>query len=363
MRILTISNTPHDPSQGSGYVITGYVEGLRERGHSVDAYGPEDWLWWDVRRARRYLYPLMIASFGLQAYRRKPYDLIELWGGVTWLLAILLRWTKGENATIVHHSNGIEQHRVVVQRQSSAADAQLERWFQWDLSWFYDRGLEAADAIVTVSKYDLPFLKNKRYIPQKRIYTIPNPLPNFFLGQNVQWDRPRRVGFCGNWNSIKNIRLLRNDLPLFLRDHPEWSFSVMGVGDTEVKSDFPEDVRPQIEVIPFLKREKLVDWYHSLAIFTLPSIYESFGLVMAEAMACGVALVATRVGFASGLTDGEEAYVLSKKTSPHLKEALETLAEDEKRRRQMARGGYERVQELRWETATRKLDNIYRNIT
>ncbi|PQJ35069.1 hypothetical protein BSZ35_11105 [Salinibacter sp. 10B] len=362
MRILSVSNTPHDPSQGSGYVITGYVERLRERGHTVDAYGPADWAWGDIRRGRRYFFPVMIAIFAFWHCRPGDYDLVELWGGPTWLLALYLQWIHPE-VPLVHHSNGIEQHRVVVQRQTTEDDLQLEHWFQWDLSQLYDWGLHAADAIVTVSTYDVPFLIEREYVPEELVYTIQNPLPDFFLGQTVQYDRPKRVGFCGNWSRIKNIRLLESDVPSFLRDHPNWMFSVVGVGDMDVRENFPKDVRSQIEVIPYLEREALLDWYRDLAIFTLPSIYESFGMVMTEAMACGAALVATRVGFASGLSHGDNAYLLSQKQSPHLHRALTALAADDGKRRQIARCGHECVQELRWDDAADRLEEFYEKLT
>jgi glycosyltransferase involved in cell wall biosynthesis len=302
-----------------------------------------------------------MALFGLWYCSPNDYDLVELWGGGAWLLAVLLNQL-APNVPLVHHSNGIEQHRIAVQQRSPGADIQNTRWFQWDVSLLHDWGLHAADAIVTVSSYDLPFLKERKYVPEERLHAVDNPLPHLFLGRNVQYDRPNRIGFCGSWIAVKNPSLLRNDLTSFLRNHPDWIFSVVGVGDTDVAYQFPRDVREQIKVIPFLEREKLVDWYHGLAIFTLPSVYESFGLVMAEAMACGCALVATNAGFAHSLEHEQEALILPEPQSPHLRTALDTLAEDEVLRRRLAQNGYERVQNLRWDRAVDQLESIYKSL-
>jgi glycosyltransferase involved in cell wall biosynthesis len=364
MRILSISNDPHDPGNGSGYVITGYVEGLRDRGHTVDAYGPEDWRLFHPHRGRRYVYPVLMALFGLRTYlsRSCDYDLVEVWGGASWLLAVLLKsiWP---SLCVVHHSNGIEQHRIAVE-QASGLESVESTWFQVDFSAPYDWGLHACDAIITVGSYDVPFLEQKAYVPPERIYAIENPLPDMFLDRDVSLDqRPARIGFCGSWLPRKGLQVMRSDVAEFLREHPSWTFSVVGSRDVDVKGGFPSGVRDQIDVTPFMPRDDLIEWYHSLSVFMLPSIYESFGMVAAEAMACGAAAVTTNVGFAHGLTHGEEVFKLEAPTSPHLYEALTKLATDEALRRTLAANGYERVQSLSWERALDRLETAYTTLT
>lgn len=363
MRILSVSNGPHDPNSGAGHAITGYTRGLRRRGHVVDAYGPSHWKTFDVTRARRYVFPLLMAVFGIRVYasRSYDYDVVELWGGTAWLLAVLLRWG-WSNLRIVHHSNGIEQHRTAVERNSGICSVE-PAWFQVDFSSVYDWGLQAADAIVTIGSYDVPFLKRKGYVPEERIYAIENPLPDRFIGREVTAGRPKRIGYCGSWIPRKGTEVMKVDIPRFLRAHPSWTFSIVGSQSADVEREFPDDVRDQIEVTPFMERDNLVDWYHSLSIFTLPSIYESFGLVVAEAMACGAAVVTTNVGFAHGLTHKEEACILEEPASPHLKETLTDLARNEDARQTLAANGYERVQSLRWEKAIDRLEQIYRSLS
>jgi glycosyltransferase involved in cell wall biosynthesis len=76
-------------------------------------------------------------------------------------------------------------------------------------------------------------------------------------------------------------------------------------------------------------------------------------------MACGAAAVTTNVGFGFRLEHGEEAYILPEARSPRLREALSALAADQKKRRLLARAGYERVQDLTWNRAVDRLETVY----
>jgi UDP-glucose:(heptosyl)LPS alpha-1,3-glucosyltransferase len=61
------------------------------------------------------------------------------------------------------------------------------------------------------------------------------------------------------------------------------------------------------------RRSKVVPFYHAADVFVLPSYYESSGLVFLEALACGLPVVATPVGFAPDLiSDGENGYLVER---------------------------------------------------
>lgn len=360
LRILLISNTNHDPNQGSGYVITNIVQGLRDRGHLVDAYSPEDYVSLTLPKGNRYTVPLQLARFGLKQARENTYDVIELWGGDSWLLARLLD-RPGRSYALIHHSNGIEAHDTeVTQRAIAAGLLPPTPWYRLNLSSIHGIGLRSSDAILTVSEYDAEFVRSKGYVPPDQVYAIDNPLPSEYLGLDLSLDRPNRIGFCGTWIPRKGTELMLSDLPPFLRAFPDWTFSLVGVGtETDIHAQFPADVRDQIEVTPFLPRSELRDWYQTLAIVAVPSIYESFGLVQTEGMACGAALAATPVGFAATLTDRETAYLLPMRHESPLFDALSHLASDDALRRKIAANGYHSVQSLQWHAALDRIESIF----
>jgi glycosyltransferase involved in cell wall biosynthesis len=79
-------------------------------------------------------------------------------------------------------------------------------------------------------------------------------------------------------------------------------------------------------------------------IFLMVSEGEGFGLALAEAMACGVAVVAARSGALPELVeDGTSGLLVPPRDATALADAIQKLAGDERLRREMGQRGLERV--------------------
>ena len=116
----------------------------------------------------------------------------------------------------------------------------------------------------------------------------------------------------------------------------------------------------RVQVIPFVKsKEQMIEMYQRMTVMVVPSYYESFGLVTAEAMACGVVVVASRTGFAAGLKDREEAMLMAQPTAGELYSAASELMRDDGLRARIAQAGWERVQSLRWQPAAQRVHDLY----
>lgn len=364
LRILSLSNCPLDERTGSGYVALGYARGLRARGHVVELLGPADFE--PLRRLGRatgYRQALGMATASLRRLAARSYDVVEFWGGEAWLALALLARAPRRRFLLASHSNGLEPHCSEVMRSAQIAGslAPSRRWFQLDQSPLSAVGFKAADALVTVGGYDRAHALRRGYLPAARVLAVDNPLPDEYLGLQVDFRRPPVIGYCGSWIPRKGVGLLAAALPLALRALPAWRLALVGVGEGfQAASHFPSDVLPRIDVVPSAERgSRLRDLYQGLSMLILPSVYESFGLAAAEAMACGACLVANPVGFAAGLRGGEEAALLPEPSPEALCAALTSLAGDERRRQAIARGGYLRVQSLRWEPAVAAVEAAY----
>ncbi|MDX2097121.1 MAG: glycosyltransferase family 4 protein [Leptolyngbyaceae cyanobacterium bins.59] len=366
MKILVLSNCPLAESQGSGYVILNFCRGLRDRGHTVDLFGPETYeLWPSLRgRANSYRQALGMVRFVLKQLSRNAYDLIEFYGGEAWLIAsILARWSN-RSFCLVSHSNGLEPsfyNALTLYARKGLIPNPFGKWYQLNQTQLFKLAFTQVDGIVTVSHFDRTYALNQGYQDEHRVVAIENALPDEYLNRSITWERPPRIGFCGSWIARKGTHLMIADLPRLLREFPEYRLQFIGVGDSfQPETHFPLEVCDRIEVIPYVEsKETLQQLYSNLSILMAPSLYESFGLTIAEGMACGCAVVAGCTGFAASLRHQAEAWVLEEVCTPSLYDALKTLILNEPLRLKMAQAGYNRVQSLRWDTAIDQLEQTY----
>jgi glycosyltransferase involved in cell wall biosynthesis len=365
MKILTVSNCPLVQHQGSGYVVLNYCSGLRARGHKVDLFGPESFEPFKYLngRAKNYRLTLGIFFWVLIKMIREQYDLIEFYGGQSWLAASFLSSLHDRSYLIVNHTNGPEMRYIELMAGYSEkmADSPLSKWYQFDQTKLFRKAFEKADAIITVSDDDRNYLLGQNCKDPSKIKAINNPIPDRFIGLEVDFQRGPVVGFCGTWIPKKGIDLIKRDMTRLLTEMPDVGFKLIGVGEGFRKQmHFPLELCSSIEVIPFLKdKSALISAYQTISILILPSIVESFGMVAAEAMACGCAVVTTRVGFGAELSDHEEAIIIDAAKSPQLYEAVRKLLLDEPLRIKIARNGYQKVQCLRWDNAVNILHKTY----
>jgi glycosyltransferase involved in cell wall biosynthesis len=95
-------------------------------------------------------------------------------------------------------------------------------------------------------------------------------------------------------------------------------------------------------------------------VFLFPSLYEGFGMAIAEAMACGCAVVVTPTGFGGSLIDGENALVRPFRDSNGFVEAARMLLENQSVRNRIAHAGRERVKKMAWKRQVAVLEKSYR---
>jgi glycosyltransferase-like protein len=120
------------------------------------------------------------------------------------------------------------------------------------------------------------------------------------------------------------------------------------------------DLGRDVVVLGTVSDADLGGWYRAADAFAFPSVKEGFGLVVLEAMASGLPVVATDIPvFAEYLTDGTDAVLAPVGDAAALAAALERVATDPALRARLVAGGAEVVGRFTWEASARRHVEIY----
>jgi glycosyltransferase involved in cell wall biosynthesis len=363
MKALVLSNCAADPHTGSGSVIALVLDELDQIGARAHFFHLASRGIAGTARGARYLAPVRAWAQARRLLRLDDYDVVICfgaeWGLFTWW------WSRRPRRwRLLQYSNGVESHAAAALRLAARQPGfPRPRWFQrGNLSGVHDLAFRHADHVAVVSEFDARYLRDVVGLAPDRVTTLPTPLPEYFLqAAGTEGVRPRVVGYCGGWIPIKNVSLIAQDVQAFLRAFPGWRFEAVGPGTERLAhaGTFERDVMPRVRGVGTMPREQLPGWYHQCAITLLPSVYDSFGLVAAEAMVCGCAVVASvNSGFPTSLVHGQEVYLLRSGQSPALEQALVELAESDELRASIARGGQRRALALSrasWRTSFRAM--------
>ena len=108
----------------------------------------------------------------------------------------------------------------------------------------------------------------------------------------------------------------------------------------------------------------LVRHYCRAQLSVCPSLYEGFGLPVAEAMACGLPVVATSGGaLPEVVEDGVTGILVPPADARALAEATDSLMRDAQLRRRMGQAGRQRILEkFSWRKAALQTEAVYQQV-
>ncbi len=120
------------------------------------------------------------------------------------------------------------------------------------------------------------------------------------------------------------------------------------------------------ETVHFIQHTKNIrDYYWSSDVFFFPTVYEPFGLVILEAMACGLTcVVSPSAGAAELIVHQKNGLLLENILDPEsMAQQLSEVLKDRTRMAQLAQEAVATAQEHRWETAATQYWDFYKNLS
>jgi phosphatidylinositol alpha-mannosyltransferase len=119
-----------------------------------------------------------------------------------------------------------------------------------------------------------------------------------------------------------------------------------------------------VEFCGYVPYDDLPRYHHTAHVFCAPNTgFESQGIVLLEAMAAGLPIVASNIeGFAGVLTHGVEGHLVLPGDEEGLADALLRVLDDPNLRRRLAENGRGRAQEFSWDRVSQRILSYYERL-
>lgn len=171
------------------------------------------------------------------------------------------------------------------------------------------------------------------------------------------------IGFIGRFEEPrKGLSVLVDALPVISRFAPDVKVFVAGPGNPE---DVIESIDPQLrqrfEFLGKISESEKADFMSSVAVYVAPNTGgESFGIILAEALAGGACVIASDIpAFDDLLGQGEYGALFESESSTELAKVVIDLLRDEKKRKELSSRGKERAKKFDWKVVAEQIFSVY----
>ena len=228
--------------------------------------------------------------------------------------------------------------------------------------------------LITVSEFERSNIINHLKIPEDKVVVLYNgaspKFNNRYSTEEIESFRathklPKNyIMFLGNTAPKKNTPNVikayveyclsaKEPIPLVLLDYKK-----------ELVEKFLDDLK-QLNLIDhfifpgYIPYDQIPLMYSAATLFLYPSLRESFGLPIVEAMACGTAVITSTTSSMPEIA-GEAAKLVDPFNYQEITEAMKSLLQNESLRKNYIEKGLQRAKEFTWSASAEKLVKIYK---
>ncbi len=171
------------------------------------------------------------------------------------------------------------------------------------------------------------------------------------------------IGFIGRFEEPrKGLSVLLDALPIIARFAPDVRVLVAGPGDEkEVSDNIDPQLRHRFEFLGRISEKEKADFLSSVAIYVAPNTGgESFGIILAEALAGGATVLASDIpAFDSLLGHGQFGALFESENPQDLAKVAIDLLRDDEKRCELSRKGKDYAQRFDWDVVAEDIYSIY----
>jgi len=240
-------------------------------------------------------------------------------------------------------------------------------------SWVEKTAIESADRVIGVSKMMKEDILRHFNVPEEKVAVIHNgiDLKKWIKvsvdGTRKEYDvREPYVLFVGRTSKQKGMTYL-----LDAADYIDPGVQVLCCTSAPDTPELEEEIAKKVTgkknvhwINKLLKEEQYIELYSGATVFACPSIYEPFGIINLEAMACGTPVVASAVGGIEEVVVPGQTGILVEPANPRrLADGINQLLRDRTMARKFGENGRKRVEQyFGWDYIARQTKELYESI-
>jgi glycosyltransferase involved in cell wall biosynthesis len=239
------------------------------------------------------------------------------------------------------------------------------------LASFFNRGpgrlaLQRASRIIALTKLEAAYLQTKYGLDRARISVIPNgvELETFRPTERTRRGKRSSILYVGRFSEEKGIFDLLDAIPYVLEKIPGASFTFVGDdGDTarKIRQIVQRGgISRNVTILGPKFGGALADAYADADVFVAPSLYETFGITILEAMAVGLPVVATAVGGIPELVrDMVNGILVQRSDHEKLAEAIIKLLSNRELATRISQSNIAKARSYSWERIATAVLQVY----
>jgi glycosyltransferase involved in cell wall biosynthesis len=232
-----------------------------------------------------------------------------------------------------------------------------------------------ASKIITVSDYENERIQHFLKIPAEKIVTIYNACSEHFFEKKSESEiskflsdkgLPERfVLYLGNTDPKKNLGNVIKAIKL-IKDKGKLDFKLVmpDLGEDylwqELKKQNATDIKSAIHLTGYIPNIDLPYLYQGALCFLYPSLRESFGIPMLEAMASSCPLICSNTSAMPEIAS-DAAYYVDPLKAEEIAEGILNLTSDSIDRDSLIKSGRHRAAQFAWKKTAQKMLEVYSN--
>ena len=219
---------------------------------------------------------------------------------------------------------------------------------------------------ICVSKYDKCVIlvkESKKEFTSDNLVLIPNAL--WFSTDKKAELNNKKVIAIGRHSYEKGFDRMLDIWKKTIVNYPDWTLDIYGKSNTEIDlEDYAEKIGVQKKVSFYGNFDEIIDKYLNGSIYIMTSHYEGFGMVLIEAMAFGLPVIAydCPVGPSSVITNNVDGYLIENGNEELFVKKLSALMGNQDLRKQLGQNGQESVLRFDLDTIMNQWKSLFEDL-